>query len=490
MCVVLLATEGGGVAGPAGALAAGPSTAAPPTASKTASPAAPSSTTSAPATPTPAASNHVESVAGLAALEAVSAANRQFIHAMRMIHDADATYDSGTESRLLTEADRLLRDIVDRFPQTDLAVKLMTNQFVGEFDYLEFRNRVKALVCNDTTATACFLYRIARLLPPIETPISVARWDWLSLAVAHHLIGEHDRAREIIGPFLATVRRGAPPDGSERDLFVARALALTGEFDIAIEITRSIDECSTRLYNYSDLVEAALWQDRRPLAETLAEEARRFATDHTCDWELGLIIQTLTAVGRTDEAKALFAQTADRQFARFRRTKDDCCPPELAVAAAEHGDVNLALGILRAVQEDNPWTIPVVLGKLGRRGPPQLVISYAEQVQDLDVRGEAYAELIEALVARKERDRADELMMALTKLAEESGGERPPLFAQLAKAERVLRGKGTAGKESWRPLFLRAVVAAERGTTYVRRDIGGPLLAALVRIETGRPMLD
>jgi hypothetical protein len=38
--------------------------------------------------------------------------------------------------------------------------------------------------------------------------------------------------------------------------------------------------------------------------------------------------------------------------------------------------------------------------------------------------------------------------------------------------------------------MAQAISAADRSSAFVRRDIGVPLLAALVRIESGLPMLD
>src|SRR3954471_16701891 len=167
------------------------------------------------------------------AQESASNANRQFVQAMQMIQQANATFDSGEEARLLRDADRLLNEIVQRYPDSAIAVQLITNQFIGDFDVFEFHNRVRALICNDAQSTACFLFRIENLLPPVEYPVSTPRWDWLSLAVAYHLNGSADRARKIIAPCVSALRRGAASsDAQEQDLFVSRALALTGQTDV------------------------------------------------------------------------------------------------------------------------------------------------------------------------------------------------------------------------------------------------------------------
>jgi len=412
-------------------------------------------------------------------------ANRLFVQAMQMIRQADNTYDVAEESRLLKEADKVLNEIVVKYPDSPLAVQLVTNQFVGDFDFYEFRSRIRALVCNEPLTSLCFLHRVGEMLPPVETPITAARWDWLSLAVAYNTIGDTGRAKEIVAPFVSAVRRGAAADGAGQDLFVARALALMGQTQLALDITRQIPDCSTRIYNLADIAKAAAWRGDVNLTVALAEEAKGYATARGCSWELGLVAQALLRAGKESAARTLFLNTVETQFSKFRETKGDCCPPELAVAAAELSDSNLALNLLRAVQDENPWTIPAVLGRLARRSDAAVALAYAEQVQDIDIRGEAFAELIEAALKRGDPTTANELMKRLNKLVDEAAGRRPALLAQKAKAEKAMYGD-----DRWRKSFQASINAAERASNFVRRDIGAPLLSALVRIETGLPMLD
>lgn len=416
--------------------------------------------------------------------EEISPAGRLFIQAMRLIDKADSTFDLEEEARSLREADKLLADIVAKYPESSLAVQLTTQQFVGDFDLAEFRNRLKALVCNDPVSNACFLRRIEELLPAVETPITAARWDWLSLAVAQHHLGDPARAKEILAPFVAAARRGGSGASGE-DLFVARALSLIGEIPLALEITREIDECSTRIYNLTDIAKAALWVDDKALAASLTDEAARFAQTNNCRWESGLVIQSLYRVGKDDEAAKLLKTTADESFVKNKDNRSECCSPELAVAAAEVGDVNLALNLLRAVEDENPWADPAVIGRLARRGEIKLTDAYAEQIRDVDLRAETLTELIDAALRRKDRKAADEYFRRIEEMTREARGARPGLLAQRAKAQRLL-----SGDERWRTTFLSAINAAERASNFVRRDIGAPLLAVLVRVTTGKGMLD
>jgi tetratricopeptide (TPR) repeat protein len=412
-------------------------------------------------------------------------ANRLFVQAMQLLRQADSTLDAGEESRLLLEADKLLTEIITSYPDSTLAVQLVTSQYVGAFDFSEFRSRIKGLACTAPLSSLCFLHRIGEMLMPLENPITSARWDWLSLAVAYYHLGDPERAKEIITPFVGAVRRGAATDAAGEDLFVARALSLMNQSQLALEITRKISDCSTRIYNLADIAKAAAWRGETALAGQLAQEAGDYATAQGCIWEQGLVAQTLLRAGKETEARALFNQTVESQFAKVNEPRSDCCPPELVVAAADLGDTGLAFGMLRNIEDENPWTIPAVLGRVARRGETAVALAAAELVTDPDVRGEAYAELVEAAIRRSDRTTAEDVGKKLINLVEDSGGRRPALIAQQAKAEKLL-----LSDDHWRATFQQAVAAAERASNFVRRDVGGPLLAALLRIETGLPMLE
>jgi hypothetical protein len=69
--------------------------------------------------------------ARLAASDASEAANRQFVQAMRLIRQADGSFDQQEENGLLREADRLLTEIEQHFPESTIAVQLITNQLKG-----------------------------------------------------------------------------------------------------------------------------------------------------------------------------------------------------------------------------------------------------------------------------------------------------------------------------------------------------------------------
>jgi tetratricopeptide (TPR) repeat protein len=433
-------------------------------------------------------------VAGFAAVPAARAqllpdaqalANRQFVQAMQEIQKADQTYDPAEQARLLQEADRLLADIVARMPETTLAVQLSTNQFIGDFDVVEFKNRVRALACNDPQSTSCLLQRTEGLLQPIEYPVVAPRWDWLSLAVAHHHFGDKARVRPIVSPFLAAFRRQAPQAGAKEDFFLGRALALTGEFDLALQLTRQIGDCSTRLYNVSDVVKALIWKGEGTRAASLAEEAVEYARTQNCAWELGLVAQILLRVNRADQARTVFHTTVEEQFTRYKERKVNCCPPELAVAAGDLGDANLALSLLRTVQDGSPWTLPAVLGRLMARGEGQLAVAYADQIKDQDTRAETYVALMAGALRANDRASAEIAYGKLGRmLSTPEQRQQPLLLVQRARADRLLYRD-----QRWRSYYQQAVSAAERQAE-VKKDMAVPFLAALVEIETGLPLLE
>ncbi|SNR97824.1 MULTISPECIES: hypothetical protein [unclassified Azospirillum] len=409
-------------------------------------------------------------------------ANRQFVLAMQAIQRADQTYNADEQTKLLLEADRLLTDIITRLPESALAVQLVTNQFIGDFDYAQFKTKLRSLVCSDPKSSRCLLHRIEGLIPPVEYPIATPRWDWLSFAVANYHIGDKERVRPIVAPFLQAMRNGSASSDISQDLFVGRTLALTGEIDLALQITRGFADCSTRIYNLSDIVESLVWQGNMGTATQVAEEAVEFARTQGCAWELGLVAQSLLRVGLEARARTLFLNTVEEQFSRFKDKRGNCCPPELAVAAGDLGDANLALGLLRTVQEESPWVIPQVLGKLEARGEKALTLTYADQLQDMDLKAETYVELIGGALRAKDRSQADLLSARLDKVVNDM--RSPVVLVQRARADKLMYSD-----QRWRGSFQTALSEAERGAGQ-RRDLAVPFLAALVQIETGRPMLE
>lgn len=412
-------------------------------------------------------------------------ANRQFVQAMQEIQKADQTYEPAEQTRLLQEADRLLQDIVARMPESTLAVQLTTNQFIGDFDLVEFKNRIRNLACNDPQSTPCLLQRTEGLLQPIEYPIVAPSWDWLSLAVAHYSFGDKARVRPIIGPFLAAFRRQASHVAAKDDFFLGRALALTGEYDLALQLTRRITDCSTRIYNLTDMVKTLSWHGEVARATGLADEAAEYAKAHSCTWEHGLVVQALQRVGAVERAKTLFQGTVEDQMARFKEKKGSCCPPELAVAAGDMADVNLALTLLRTVQDGSPWTIPAVLGRLMSRGESALAVAYADQIADQEVRAETYVALMAGALRANDRAQAEIAYGKLGRmLSTPEQRQQPLLLVQRARADRLLYKD-----QRWRAYYQQAIGAAERQPD-AKKDLGAPFLAALVEIETGLPMLE
>ncbi|WP_240002532.1 hypothetical protein [Oleisolibacter albus] len=422
----------------------------------------------------------------VSAADQTAQANRQFVLAMQALQRADQTYDAQEQAKALLEADQLLKDIVTRLPESPLAVQLVTNQFIGDFDYAEFKGRLRGLACADGQSDICLLHRIEQLMSPIEYPVAAPRWDWLSLAVAHYHIGNRDRVKPIVGPFIQAVRTGSVKDAQSQDLFVGRALALTGEVDLALQLTRQFSDCATRIYNLTDIAEVLAWNGNTARAAEIAEEAADFSRTATCSWELGLVAQALLKAGNESRARTLFLNTVEEQFSRFKDRRGTCCPPELAVAAGDLGDPNLALGLLRTVQDESPWTVPQVLGKLAARGDKTLTLTYADQVHPDDLKAETYFELVAGALKAGDRAMAETVSTRLDTML--SKKRDAIALLQRARADKLLYKD-----QRWRGTYLAALGEAEKASSAAgaeRKDLAVPFLAALVEIETGKPMLE
>lgn len=446
-------------------------------------------------------------VAPARAEDANQAANRTFIEAIGMIRRASATYDTREAVRLYRSADRLLKKVIADYPESTLAVQISTNQFVGDFDPLEFRARIRSLSCErgsyvedflseygiaSTTGPlteACFLYRLEALLAPVEQPISAARWDWLSLAASYHLHGQADRARDIILPFLAALsKKISPNEAQDSLLFLSRALALTGEGEQAQKISQRISDCAARLNNMADMMRIALWAGRNNDARLQADELQQFARDNQCNWQMGLAAQALYLTGREEEAKKIYTDLFAEQFTNVKEEdRRENTPPELAIAAATLGEPEQALAILQVVMEANPWLVDPVMTALGARGLFDAAQNFSDGLKEPDMKAEAYAVLIDAAMRKDDKKRAGGMMAKLAALKVGSGQPEAhsAILAMRARAEKAIYKD-----DRWRSTLQAAINIADTVEESAKRNVALPLIATLAYIRTGTPVLD
>jgi hypothetical protein len=125
------------------------------------------------------------------------------------------------------------------------------------------------------------------------------------------------------------------------------------------------------------------------------------------------------------------------------------------------------------------------LGRLQGHGEVSLTSAYLEQVQEVDAQAEILSEFVAASIRRGDPAAVQQWMKRLNKITDTPANRRPGVLAQRAKAEKLV-----FNDDRWRSTMAQAIAAADRSSAIVRRDIGVPLLAALVRIESGLPMLD
>ncbi len=434
-------------------------------------------------------------------------ANRTFTEAMQLIRRAGATYDTREAVRLLRGADKSLKKIVNDYPESTIAVQLITNQFIGDFDILDFRNRIRSLSCErgsyvedflaehgiatatGPTTDACYLYRIETLLPALEHPITTARWDWLSLGVAYHLLGQPDRARDIILPFLnALMTKNKVSDSQESLMFLARAMMLINEKDQSQKISQRISDCSAKLYNLMDLTKQAVWNASQVEARQYADQARDYVEDNQCSWQKSIVAQALKLTGREAEGKKLYDSIEGEQFISVKtENRDESTPPELAVAAAAMGEPETAFNMLRVVMEQNPWTISAAVEELGRRGEFDATEAFINDLKGLDQKAEALAALVEMAVKRGDTKRANAIMAKLNglRVSPSVPDQQALILAMRARAEKDLYKD-----ERWRDTIQTALNTADLVDENKRSQVALPLIATLAYIKSGHPLLD
>lgn len=421
-------------------------------------------------------------------------ANRTFTEAMQLIRRAGATYDTREAVRLLRGADKSLKKIINDYPESTIAVQLITNQFIGDFDILDFRARIRSLSCERgnyvedflaehgiATATgpstdACFLYRIETLLPALEHPIVNARWDWLSLGVSYHILGQPDRARDIILPFLnALMTKNKVNDNQESLMFLARAMMLIGEKDQAFKISQRISDCSSKLYNLMDMTKQAVWNNNMPGARQYADQARDYVEDNQCSWQKSIVAQALRMTEREAEGKKIYDAIESEQFTNVKtENRDESTPPELAVAAAAMGEPETALNMLRVVMEQNPWTISAAIEELGKRGEFDVTENFINDLKGIDQKAEAYATLVETAVRRNDIKRATSL---INKLGGLRASPSQPDQQALILAMRARAEKDLYKDERWRDTMQTALNTADLVDESKRSQVALPYVA-------------
>lgn len=443
----------------------------------------------------------------LAAEDANQLANRTFIEAIGLIRKAGNTYDTQESVRLLRGADRLLKKITSDYPESTLAVQISTNQFVGDFDPVEFKSRIRSLSCERGSyveeflseygipsstgplTEACFLYRMETLLSPTENPISAARWDWLSLAAAYHLHGQVDRAREIILPFLSALyKKSSTNDNQDSLLFLSRVMMVTGEDEQAMKIAQRISDCSARLYSLVDMMRLALWSGHGEQARELQSQLQSYTRDNQCNWQMALVAESLHQTGHDEEAKKLYHNLLSDQFTSLKENdRAENTPPELAIAASMVGEPATALAILKTVREQNPWTVPAVMNELAARSEFDSAADFADGLKDIDLKAEAYAALVVAASQRDDKKNAEPVM---ARLAAMRGTSSEALKAAIMLAMRARAEKAFYKDERWRETFQAALNTADLVDDAGKRQVALPLISTLAYIKTGNPVLD
>lgn len=202
-----------------------------------------------------------------------SSANKLFIEATQLINKAHSERNAKAESALISEAIDRLDAIVEKYPGSDLAVKIATEQFIGNVNILELKGRkmeLSRLLCYKNPTRDC-LFKIA-----IEDALK---------------LNDIDRSNVVPS--------------------VVWSLAKCGKFDEALKVVDSIKDASLRL----EALLRILIIDRNK--DTFRRILAIYETDFTNlpeksdivygskQWALREIIYTALQTGFREEAKTL-----------------------------------------------------------------------------------------------------------------------------------------------------------------------------------------
>jgi hypothetical protein len=436
------------------------------------------------------------------AADADADANKLFVEAVHLVQKADNTYDTKESVRLLRGADQLLKKIETNYPQSAIAVQLSTHQLIGDFDISEFEARIRSLSCargsyvedflseygiasgTGPLTEACFLYRMENLLIPPEQPIVQARSDWLAVAVGYNLTGQQERARGIVLPYLALLRKTGggtvPPDSY---VVLAKALALTGADTQAQTVADHITDCSGQLSYIMTTLNVSLYMGKDDIAKAVADQLRNYADNNQCEWQQGLVVQGYVLTNRQDDAKQLY----DRLAARRTEDVNQGPPPELAIAASMIDDPQAALTLARGAVDREPTIAPEVVNNLARRGDTQSPHDFVNEIRDPVKRAAALSALIVGASVKGDAKLPDSYMTELQNLRNDApvSADQALVLGHLARAQ-----KAAFKDDRWRTTFQLALNAAERADEAARPSLVTGLAAILTSIKTGRSLLD
>ena len=127
-------------------------------------------------------------------------ANELLVEAVQLLQSAEGTADAAERLRLSEEALGNLNEIVKRYPSTDLAVKLITGQAIGNIS-LESVAEAIGKACLASPNYACAIAQALTIVEAIENPLNIAV---LGLIASSQAVGQRPLSGSKIEQKLAT----------------------------------------------------------------------------------------------------------------------------------------------------------------------------------------------------------------------------------------------------------------------------------------------
>ena len=132
-----------------------------------------------------------------------AAANKLFVEAIRLVQKADAEMKPEEQVRLYEQVLKNLDEIVAKYPGSDLTIKLLTGQSIGDFSKAGVQNKLKNDKCLLKPAL-CFLataLAVTKLIPDADDKVD----PFNAIATAYAKMGETGKAKEYLAKAMKII---------------------------------------------------------------------------------------------------------------------------------------------------------------------------------------------------------------------------------------------------------------------------------------------
>ena len=398
--------------------------------------------------------------------------NHLLVEAGRLILNAESSTSLEDKMRLLEKAQGKLMTIVDSYPSSELAVKLVTGQGIGTISLSAIREAIKEAASNCWTSTSfvCVSYLARENAKLIDDPDKRSR-------AFDSVIAAQVRAQTIARRFAEAAQFAESIDDAEKRASelasIAKAQAEAGEVEgarvtvhLAGEAAKSIENAEKRASELASIAraqaEAGEVEGARVTVHLAGEAAKSIENAEKRASELASIARAQAEAGEVEGARVTvhLAGEAAKSIENAEKRASELA--SIARAQAEAGDMEearvtarLAGEAAKSIENTRYYTVFVSVAKA------QAAVGNEE---------EARAVLDMALEAAKSKDDARRLPIDIAKVAQfqaeagyvEEARAAFDMAAELAKSidndsDRSVAFSIVAGNQSDVGLFAEAV---------------------------------